>query len=87
MVLSVLVGNGAQLCSMVGVTLGESIGMTPFNKYKLIFFDSSSFCASGFPVPVQPRLASNSHDGLLDNLWEVRIAVSQVVHGSDADSV
>jgi hypothetical protein len=67
MILSVLVGNGAQLCAMVVVTLGALDGCCVFD----ILTQSSSVRIARVPLTFQPRIIGNSHDGLLDVLREV----------------
>lgn len=69
MVLSVLVGNGAQLCAMVGVTLSQHC--TAFLQQHLSSPYYRSLRATRLPLTVKPRLARDSHDRMLDILRRV----------------
>lgn len=67
--LSILVGNGAQLCAMTAVTLGRHHYI--FCRKIQVHSNSNSFCLDGFFVSVQSWIACYSHDGLLVLLWQV----------------
>ena len=73
LVLSALVGNGAQLSAMVGVTLGASIGLSTHDPNTNL--GSSSLCSAGIPFPFEPRLSCHSNDDLLDFLWQVCLQI------------
>jgi hypothetical protein len=57
MVLSIMVGNGAQLCAMVGVTLGE-FATSYCNVMNTLFTNcQSSLCWASFPHQIVVHLA------------------------------
>lgn len=69
MALSIMVGNGAQLCAMVGVTLGEST-----TSYLNVIQDVSTIISVrfvGLPFPVKSWFTWHCHDGVLDAVWMV----------------
>ena len=68
MVLSVVVGNGAQLCAMVGVTLSQSRGQVHYGSDSNTLY---SIRTSWILVTFQSWLAGYRHDGLLDLLRRV----------------
>ena len=71
MVLAVLVGNGSQLCAMVGVTLG-TLPYTRLFYGPPCLLDVSSLCFARVSVTFEQGIASNGDDGLLDLLRRVR---------------
>lgn len=71
MVLAVLVGNGSQLCAMVGVTLGALPSIQLFCNSPCLL-DIFSLCFARFSVTFEQGIASNGDDGLLDLLRRVR---------------
>lgn len=73
LILSALVGNGAQLSAMVGVTLGVLIYPLPHDHNTKL--GSSSLCSDGIPFPLEPRLSCHSDDDLLDFLWQVCLQI------------
>lgn len=68
MVLSVLVGNGAQLIAMVGVTLRKH----PYYSNPALLILNFSVRSSRILVSFEPWRIGNRHDGFLDILWSVR---------------
>jgi transmembrane 9 superfamily protein 2/4 len=69
--LSALAGNGAQLCAMVGVTLGGSgKPRSPTSDTKLGPF---SLCFVGLPFALKSWLTCHGNDDLLDFLRQVRL--------------
>lgn len=67
MLLSIMVGNGAQLCAMVGVTLGRSTT----SYFNAIINTIISLRLVGFPIPIKSRFTRHCHDGVLDAVWMV----------------
>lgn len=68
LVLSVMVGNGSQLCAMVGVTLGMKSALV-FSAH--LSHLTYSFCFARFPLAFQPWIACYGHDDMLDVLRKV----------------
>lgn len=77
LVLSALVGNGAQLCSMVGVTLGESRELLPLTSDAIPL--SHSLCSVGLPLSFKSGFSRHGNDDLLDFLWQVRPTLAPFV--------
>jgi hypothetical protein len=69
MILSVMVGNGAQLCAMVGVTLGSLLRLL-LNVSGLM--DKDSIRSPRVLVSLKPRFPCHCHDDMLDFLWRVK---------------
>lgn len=69
MVLSIMVGNGAQLCAMVGVTLGGSAATYCNAAYTISIM--ISVCFVGLPFPIESRFTWHRDDGMLDDVWKV----------------
>lgn len=69
MVLSVMVGNGAQLCAMCAVTLGSSFNIGAFRLPSKI--TPNSLRIAGFPLTFKPRFSRYCYDGVLDLFWRV----------------
>ena len=69
--LSVFVGNGAQLCAMTGVTLG----LLDHRCSEMATLTSHSVRAIRISISIKPRLHRHCHDGLLDILWRVSTLV------------
>ena len=77
LILSILVGNGAQLCAMVAVTLGWAflLQVQTISHKRAVF----SVCPVGILVSLKSWLPGNSYDGLLDYFWRVRILESSTL--------
>jgi transmembrane 9 superfamily protein 2/4 len=73
LVLSALVGNGAQISAMVGVTL--SVSILPLINAPNTKLRSSSLCSTGVPFALEPRLSRHGNDDLLDFLWQVCLQI------------
>jgi hypothetical protein len=71
MLLAIMVGNGAQLCAMVGVTLGLPSLVCHLYSITHLTISSISICPPGIPFPFEPRLACHCNDDLLDILRRV----------------
>jgi hypothetical protein len=69
MVLSVMVGNGAQLCAMCAVTLGSSFILEPF--VYCLKSTPNSLRIAGFPLTFKPGFSRYCYDGVLDLFWRV----------------
>lgn len=76
MMLSMFVGNGAQLCAMTGVTLGLLCRRCCGIRILMLL----SVCALRVSVAVKPRLDRYCYDGLLDVLWRVSDYVYRLKH-------
>jgi Endomembrane protein 70 len=71
MLLSIMVGNGAQLCAMVGVTLGGP-SMSCFNIINSVS-TKISLRIVGFPFSIKSWFTWHCHDGVLDAVWRVSL--------------
>jgi len=71
LLLSIMVGNGTQLCAMCGVTLGPHCPHY-LNHPILTVVSVFSVCASRVFVTFEPRITGDRYDDLLDVLRRVR---------------
>lgn len=77
--LSVMVGNGAQICAMVSVTLSSC--SPSIAEYLFIEICAYSLCVVGLPLPLKSRFTCHGNDDLLDILWRVKfMPLSLSVH-------
>ena len=68
LILSICIGNGAQLCAMVGITLRKFLFCAVlYVSYLLV----SSVCTTWILIPIKPWFFGDSDDGMLDILWLV----------------